>query len=149
MNNEDYWSKFFDRALDILFAKYPARTGLGIIFGSVISFFTKLFDPALKNINFADFSNAPWWGWLPVGIFIMHFPTIASLFKQNPIGNDAVDQALDLIERGNFSQNEKRQQYRLLIDRVSSNVAISKETKNEMKNIEKGMSQQAGSSKKR
>ncbi|MGO4382493.1 hypothetical protein [Pseudoduganella sp. RAF53_2] len=141
MDNVDSGSRILNRALDIIFTKYPARTGLGVILGCTLGFTARLFAPALKSIEFADFSGAPWWGWITLGILIMHSPTITSLFKQKAIGNDAIDQALDLIDRGNFTQAERRQQYRNLIERVSSNVALSQTTKRTVKKIEKSITE--------
>lgn len=141
MDNLDSGSRILNRALDVIFAKYPARTGLGVILGCALGFATRLFAPVLKSIEFADFVGAPWWGWITLGILIMHSPTIVSLFMQKAIGNDAVDQALDLIERGNFTQTERRQQYRNLIERVSSNVALNQTTKRAVKKIEKGIAE--------
>jgi hypothetical protein len=136
MDHFDSASRLLNRALDIIFAKYPARTGLGVILGCTLGFFVRLFAPALKNITVADFAGAPWWGWLTLGILVMHSPTILSLFKQKPIGNDYVDQALNLIERGNFTEAENRRQLRNLIERVSNNVALTQTTKRSVKKHE-------------
>lgn len=87
----------------------------------------------MEAINISD---APLWGWLAIGILVMHAPTIIALFKQKPIGNDIVDQALDLIERGNFTQAEKRQQYRNLITQVSSSIALRAETQKDVTAVE-------------
>lgn len=144
MDATDAWTKVLDRALDIVFVKYPARTGLGVILGCVFSFLVRLFQPTLASISFADFSGAPWWGWIPIGVIIMHVPTILTLFKQQPIGNDSIDQALDLIERANFTQSERRQQYRNLLDRVASNVALSQDAQREVKALERAATQEDG-----
>lgn len=133
MENLDSFSRLLNRALDLIFAKYPARTGLGVIAGCTLGFVVRLFAPTLKNVEIADFAGAPWWGWVTLGILIMHSPTILALFRQRPIGNDPIDQALDLIERGNFTEAEKRRQLRSLIERVSNNVALEQTTKQSVK----------------
>lgn len=138
----DTWSRTIDRALDVIFAKYPARTGVGVVLGCALSFLVRLFEPSLKAFTFADFAGAPWWGWLPIGVVAMHLPTIGSLFRQRSIGNDTIDQSLELIELGNFTQAERRQHYRNLIDRVSNSVALSQTTQSEVKQIEKGLGAQ-------
>jgi hypothetical protein len=142
MDNIDFLSKVFDRALDIVFVKYPARTGLGVIFGCTLSFFAHLFSPALSQIAFADFVGAPWWGWVPVGIVIMHVPTIASFFRQQPVGNESLDQAIDLIERASFSKEERRQQYRNLLERITSNIVLSQETQRQISALERVAAQE-------
>jgi hypothetical protein len=141
MNHLDSFSRVLNRALDVVFAKYPARTGLGVVLGCTLGFLTKLFAPALASIKVADFARAPWWGWVTLGILVMHLPTITSLFKQKAIGNDAVDQALELIERGNFSQAERRQQYRMLIERILSSVVLAQNTRRAVKKIEKSIAE--------
>lgn len=138
-DKEDIVTRLVDRTLDVLFAKYPARTGLGVILGAVLSFLVQLFEPSLKSIDAINFAGAPFWGWLAIGILIMHAPTIAALAKQKPVGDDMVDQALDLIERGNFSQAEKRQQFRSLIAQVSSNIALKKSTQREISDVENSL----------
>jgi len=139
MDPLDTSTRVVSRALDVVFAKYPARTGLGVIVGCVLLFFARLFSPSLKTITFADFAGAPWWGWITLGILIMHSPTIAQLFLQKPVGDDVIDKALDLIERGNFTQSERRQQYRNLIERVSANLALNQQAKAKVRQIEKSI----------
>lgn len=127
------------RVLDILLMKYPTRTGLGLVLGSIFSFAVQLFAPALRSIKFMDFAGSPWWGWLSLGVLVMHIPTAVSSFRQKPIGNDAVDQAMELIERGNFSPAEKRRQYRLLVEKVANAAALKQEFQRELKSIEKSL----------
>ncbi|MEQ1065450.1 hypothetical protein ABLB96_03125 [Acinetobacter sp. XH1741] len=137
----DLYSKFISQGLDVLFAKYPTRTGLGLILGCVLYFIINLFRPFLEKIEIVDFNAAPWWGWLSIGLIIMHIPTIISVFHLNSIGNDTVDQALELIEKGDFSKAERRQHFRNLIEKVSSNIALSQNTNREVQKIEKELQQ--------
>lgn len=139
MGKVDWWTRYLDRALDIIFAKYPARTGLGIVIGCALYSLTLLFEPALKAVTFAKFKDVPWWSWLPIGILIMHSPTIIALFKQRPVGDDKIDQALDLIERGNFTQAEKRQQYRKLIELVINEIALPEDAQRKINRIERNI----------
>ena len=59
MDPLDTSTRLLNRALDVVFAKYPARTGLGVILGCVLLFLARLFTPALKTVAFADFAGAP------------------------------------------------------------------------------------------
>ena len=102
----DLITRVASQVLDILLMKYPTRTGLGLVLGSIFSFAVQLFAPALRSIKSMDFASSPWWGWLSLGILVMHTPTVVSAFRQKPIGNDPIDQAMELIERGNFSPAE-------------------------------------------
>jgi uncharacterized membrane protein len=133
----DMWSSLGTKAIDIIFARYPARTSLGVVLGGVIDFLVQLFSPALSSLKFADFTASPRWGWWLIGILIMHTPTIVSSFRQKQTGDEKIDRALDLIERGDFTKTEQRQQYRKLIERVASNVALKPELKKELKETEK------------
>ncbi|WP_337081400.1 hypothetical protein [Acinetobacter pittii] len=137
----DLYSKLISQGLDVLFAKYPTRTGLGLILGCVLYFIINLFRPFLEKIETVDFNAAPWWGWLSIGLIIMHIPTIISVFHLNSIGNDTVDQALELIEKGDFSKAERRQHFRILIEKVSSNIALSQNTNRDVQKIEKELQQ--------
>lgn len=134
--NGDTFSLILNRALDIIFAKYPARTGLGVILGGFLYFTAALFGPALKQLWFIDVGGSPAIGWPCGGILVMHIPTIVSIFRQPSIGNNSIDQALDLIERGNFSPAEKRQHYRNVIERFTSSVALNKEMRQELAEVE-------------
>ena len=138
MNDKaDMWSSLGTKAIDVIFARYPARTSLGVIFGGVIDFLVQLFAPALSSLKFTDFTASPRWGWWLLGILIMHAPTIFTTFRQKQTGDEQIDRALDLIERGNFTKTEKRQQYRKLIERVANNVALKPELKKELRETEK------------
>jgi hypothetical protein len=117
-----------DRCIDVILMKYPARTGLGVILGMALHFIAERLHPTLQAVHFLDFSNVPWWHWLAPGLIIMHLPTIVVLFRQSPIGHPQIDQALELIERGNFSPTEKRRQYRRLIDRVVGEAIETRKT---------------------
>lgn len=131
----DMWSSLGTKAIDVIFARYPARTSLGVIFGGVIDFLVQLFAPVLRSLEFADFTSSPKWGWWLIGILMMHTPTIFSTFRQKQTGDEKIDRALELIERGDFTKTEKRQQYRKLIERVASNVALKPELKQQQKFI--------------
>ncbi|MGX9726059.1 MAG: hypothetical protein ACTFAK_01690 [Candidatus Electronema sp. VV] len=135
----DLITRVASQLLDILLMKYPTRTGLGLVLGSIFSFAVQLFAPALRSIKYMDFASSPWWGWLSLGVLVMHTPTVVSAFRQKPIGNDAVDQAMELIERGNFSPTEKRRQYRLLVEKVANAAALKQEFQRELKDIEKSL----------
>ena len=56
----------------------------------------------------------------------MHARTIASLFRQRSMGTDSIDQALELIERGDCTQTERRQHFRNLIERVAKSAPYHK-----------------------
>jgi hypothetical protein len=133
----DLWTKVLSKAIDIIFVKYPTRTSLGVILGGFCDFLVQFFSPTLKSITYFNFAGSPRWGWWLLGILLLHIPTIISSFRRKLVGNDAIDQLLELIERGDFTKTEKRRQYRKLIEKVSNNVALNQETQREIKEVEK------------
>lgn len=137
MNKEiDQITRFLNRALDILLAKYPARTGLGVVLGLFISFILDLFKPALQKLEWIDYSAAPWWGGLTLGILAMHAPTIISLFRAKSIGNEEVDKVLALIEAGNFSEEERRTRFREIVVTFANQLSINQSTSNTIKELD-------------
>ncbi len=66
----DLWTKALDRAIDIIFVKYPVRTSLGVVWGGVLHFLVQLFAPTLRTFKSVNFVNSPLWGWLLVGILM-------------------------------------------------------------------------------
>ncbi|WP_129780667.1 hypothetical protein [Peristeroidobacter soli] len=129
----DRVSLWVDRCIDVILMKYPARTGLGVILGMALHFVAERLHPALEAFRFVDFNDVTWWQWLAPGLIIMHLPTIALLFKQPSIGNPQIDQALELIERGNFSPTERRRQYRRLIDNVVGQTIEARESQGKVR----------------
>lgn len=140
MSRDDI-SGVLNNALDILFTSDPARSSLGVAFGMVLALVARVFGPALRSWReFIDLDAAPWYGWLCLGILIMHIPTVLSLFKQNPVGDSEIDKVLDLIDRGNFSDQEKRRQYRMLIERASSQIGLKATARAQISEIERQLS---------
>lgn len=117
MNPLDQWTRTADRALGILFLKDPVRTSLGLVLGGALSSLSLLFEPALQVSALVDVAAMSWWSWLPLGILIMHIPTILQLLKKPSVGSHSIDTLFELIDRGDFSAVERRQMYRRLIER--------------------------------
>lgn len=114
--NNDRWSSGANTAIEILLTKHQGRTSLGGILGSAIAFSVDLLSPVLHEITIVDFEKMPFYGWIPIGILIMHIPTIFSYLSTKPSGSESVDEAISLINKGNFSEQEKRKLYRDLIE---------------------------------
>lgn len=145
MNWDIYWiTDIIKNAADILLAKDARRTVFGFFLGGTFVFFIALNAPWLKTITFMDYTGAPWWGWICLGEVIMHFPNMLSLLRNESLGNDTVDQAIELIMRGNFSQAEQRQLYRGLVQRFTAEISLNKKMQSEVEKIEKAfVSQQS------
>ncbi len=121
---KDYITALISRSIDIIFVKAPLRTGLGIFIGGTLKFISILFGPVLEKTKLIDVHDAPLYGWVSLGILICHLGTLWHLFSSETIGDESIDQAIQLIERGTFSKVERRQQYRNLIARVLKNLSL-------------------------
>jgi hypothetical protein len=135
MNSLDRWTLVLDRVLAIGLMKYPARTGLGVALGGTLAMLVRLLEPSFGAAWHINFAAVPYWGWFAPGILLMHLPTIRSALKQQQMGNDQVDLVLQLIDRANFTPAERRQQYRLLINRVRDSVQIQPSPARESKRL--------------
>lgn len=133
------------RALGFVMTQHPLRTSLGVILGCALAFLTVIFEPALSKLAFLKLTDAPLIGWIAVGILVMHFPTLLFLVRRKPIGTEAIDQVIEVIERSNFSDTEKRSQYRALVSRMSQRIALSKKTKGEVRAVENSIASDDGS----
>lgn len=140
---KDKWSSIVNRAIDFLIVKQPLRTSIGVILGLVLGFLVQLFLPTLKALDFADFAGAPWWGWIIVGIFVAHVPTLISLMRTTPVGDEAISDALELIERANFPPAEKRQAYRHLLAKVLENLVLTQQTNSKVRDVQQRIEDEA------
>lgn len=136
MKYDNIITEKINHALDILLAKHPERTSIGIAIGVMLGFLNNILQPLLKKWNtIIDVSNTSVWGWISIGIVFMHIPTIIHQFRKISIENDSLDQILNLIERGDFTPLEKRQHYRDLIARASKNIAFNKKITEEITKV--------------
>ena len=116
MNPLDFWTRNAGRALNIFYLRDPIRTALGFVLGGAFSSLSVLFEPVLREFPYIAISAMQWWAWLPIGIAIMHIPTIVQLLKRPSVGSRALDTALQLIDSDKFSDAEKRHHYRRLVE---------------------------------
>jgi hypothetical protein len=136
MNVQDKTSLLVSKALDIIFIKYPARTSLGVVIGIAAKFLIDLSSAFIVVPQ--EILDSSIFGWACLGLLTLHVQTIKSLAKNAPLGDETLETALKLIEMGNFSEEERRQHYRNLVERVSKAVALNAQTKAEVNSIEHG-----------
>jgi hypothetical protein len=125
MTTIDRIEVLLDRTVALLLVKFPVRTGLGVAIGGALSLVVRILEPLLRSIPSIDVGSVPWWGWISLGVVLMHAPTIKQAFAQRPLGNVDVDLVLDLIERAKLPPAETRQQYRLLIEEVRRKLQVA------------------------
>jgi hypothetical protein len=76
-----------------------------------------------------------------LGVLVMHWKTIGETWDRKSTGNAAIDEILDLVERGNFTPAEKRQQFRLLIERSVKQLVLNKDMARKVEAIERLLSE--------
>ncbi len=132
----DKTSRFVSAAIELLLISYPTRTSLGVVLGLVLDFFFQLLYPLILQVEYLDPERISRWQFIPLGILIAHLPTIFGFFLASSHFPEVVENAIRMIETSNLSREEKRQQYRALIEKVLENVALNKATDAKIKAIQ-------------
>jgi hypothetical protein len=138
---EDNVSRLVLSFIDILLLKNPERTILGTFLGLVFAFLVRLFGPAIKRIEFIDPSAAPIWGWIPLGIILIHLPMVIWDIFHRPEINDEIDGIIKFIEKGQFSEIEKRLIYRNLVNQCVKNMTLRKDFSDTMARLQENASE--------
>jgi hypothetical protein len=72
--NADAFTSLIGRAIDFVFVDDRRASSMGILFGAVVVFFSKVFAPLLSRQHVVDFSKAPPYLYLVVGLFLFNVP---------------------------------------------------------------------------
>ena len=139
MDNANSPSYIISKVIDILLIKYPSRTALGIVMGAVLKTLVVIFNPLLLNLEIIDLKSVNLLGWLSIGLIITHYRTLISIFEQDQVGNEKLDEIIQMIEGADFTPQERRQQYRLLIKKTVNSLELSKNTKSTIDTIEQSL----------
>lgn len=131
-------SRYLHLAINILVSKHPGRTSLGIVLGPSIFFGIEVAAKVTGEKTFIDLVEIDGWKWIPPSILICHSPTLIKYLSTKTTGNEDVDERLELIERGNFSEIEKRALFRELIEDVARNARFTKQISREIEKISSG-----------
>jgi hypothetical protein len=115
MISPDKLSAIAYHALRLLLIRNPQRVSWGIFLGFFIYFLVILFSPSLREITGVDFANAPAWGWIVLGVFMVNWREVWHLSQvRAPLGEEFED-AFETMRRGNFSDTERRAMCRKLV----------------------------------
>lgn len=121
-DSKDAISKILSHALDILFVKNPKNTSLGVLFGVILRTLSEIifyFFGMTIRISYAFF--------IALGAFAFNVP---SLFRKHEI-NESLETMMHYIEegqkRGNFTPQEKREQWKRFINAVNEQTQIGEE----------------------
>jgi hypothetical protein len=86
-----------DRALDIVCLSHPLRTALGVLAGVTLDGILQFLAPALRAYAVDPLAISVLWT-IPLGVVLMHIPTIWMLFRRGSSMDETVQQALDVID---------------------------------------------------
>lgn len=123
LNNFDITDKltyYSSRSIDILFVGNPQKTSLGFLLGIVFKGGTDILFQ-FTGITF----NLPYLFCICFGIILLHFP---SIFSKHKIDEELETQMYYLRQaqkHGNFSEAEKRRQWRQFVELVFKKTADS------------------------
>lgn len=133
----DKRSQWVSTALNFLFIRHPARTALGIFFGTALSTLAKLFSPALKHQKIIDPAAVSSLEMLLLGVFLAHLTTVMELFTKRTYLSENEEKALEMIriakERGQITDWEAKNLYVKLCENVLANAELKQSTKDEIR----------------
>jgi len=116
LNNDqkDVISKFISRTLDFLFVNNSKGTSFGVLFGIILK---QISDLAFFVLSILV--RLPYILCITFGIFIFNIP---SLFRKHKV-DDEIEKAMYYLKKaqskGNFSEEEKRSQWRDIIELIN------------------------------
>jgi len=123
----DKLSGFFIKSVNILFSRNPERTGLGIFLGYVFSFFFDLFTPLIKSYSIIDCNSSNLFGWIAFGVIVIHMPYLMSdLFNKSDMRDNVYD-VVQLIQKSNLTDSNKRELYRKLVNNYFDHAILKKD----------------------
>lgn len=88
-----------NRAIDTLFLSHPKRTSLGVITGLVFNTVSLIFRPFFEQLSWLDLSALAAWHYLPLGIVLLHIPTIYHSWRRYAELPEDIERALFMIRQ--------------------------------------------------
>ncbi|MCH5210779.1 MAG: hypothetical protein J1F01_07430 [Oscillospiraceae bacterium] len=112
-NTIDKITRLLDKAINFLFVYNPLNTALGLIFGGILmgmkDFFAKYFSPI---------GEVSWYAFILFGVLIFDIPCLIFGIKTSPETERKIKELNEIQKSGNFSPEEIRSQWRLLVSDV-------------------------------
>ncbi|NEZ54193.1 hypothetical protein [Adonisia turfae] len=138
----DSITKLLYQAIDTVFLSNPFRTSMGFLFGVILKEFSVLLSPIISSLLNVDISSVSIIGWITLSIFLFNFQFLIQ--RNSGISPDA-ERAFKLIQiakRKGISDLEIKQNYRLLIQQYSDNVALNRKLQKELDTIKQQINRQ-------
>jgi len=123
-NSKSRATGIFLRTVDILLLKNPERTALGVMLGFSMDGLLRLFEPTLAY-HHITLGHAGWWCFLSLGIVVVHLPFILWSVRHRPRLTDEIEGLIGLIEATNIGDLEKRQAYRLVVNKCIDQFSLA------------------------
>lgn len=111
------------RVLDILLSKHPARSGMGVMLGIFFSLLATVFSHKVALLYGIDLAAVQLWQWIAPGVLLAHIPTVIWYITRPPFA-DEIRVLTELIEKGTFSEVERRRHYRNLIEQIRKSYVV-------------------------
>lgn len=117
MDKFDTLSKTLSNALNFLFLHNPKYTSFGIVFGVFLYGIRGFFV-----LNIPSIDKIEWYAFIALGVMLFNIPNISKKYNMNPSIETHIAYLQKIQKEGNFSEKEKRQQWRDLITTLTNNV---------------------------
>ena len=101
------------KAIDALFVGNPIKTAFGVLIGLL---FKGLVDFAFEILNFEH--QLPYLVSVPGGVLLMHKANVTKKYNYDEGVETAIHYLEELQAKGNFTEAEKRRQWRRLVEQV-------------------------------
>lgn len=108
------------RVANDIFTKFPIRAFIGIVLGIALRYFIRCLQDLFEWRNVVGDGLESYIGFCAIGLLIVFLRFLTSAWRQPLVWNEAVSDQIDLIERSNFSKEEKRQRFRQVCDAYQS-----------------------------
>ena len=132
----DSTTRICNRAFDTLLLQHPTRTSLGIALGLVLDGLRAFFGPSLSRLTWASTERIHLWHLIAAGVVVVHLPTFLHAVRHRPLGQEQIDGIISIIEKANLPQDEKRTEYRRLLQRVIESVALAEPMQRKIRDTE-------------
>ncbi|WP_110973523.1 hypothetical protein [Pseudomonas huaxiensis] len=133
--NQDQFSEFSRKAINILFVSNPKGTSIGILAGVLLHGIAGLFTPTLKAIEWINIGALKVWHYICFAVIGLNMP---SYFKRTDI-DPSIKKAISFIQEQHDSKKindwQARQMYTQLLQQVIENIVVEHNAAEKVKKI--------------
>src|SRR6185295_19326583 len=122
--NKEFITSLTKKATDILFVQNPRGTSLGILLGFIVDGLFLVLRPLFISSQIIDISSINIFYFIALGIFLFNLPLYFRRQQFDPKIEEALAFIKDAKKHGNLSENQIRQMYRNLCEKVLQGVEL-------------------------